>query len=59
MKKPQVRRMILNKETLHHLNGETLAVAVGGTITQNNASVCVATCKICQFTDACPLTYNC
>ncbi len=59
MKKQQVRKIVLSKETLRHLSGENLAEALGGAITQNLASVCVDTCKICQFTQACPSSYNC
>jgi hypothetical protein len=59
MKKQQVRKIVLNKETLRHLNGEKLTEVAGGTLTQNGASVCVETCKICQFTQGCPYSYNC
>jgi hypothetical protein len=57
MKKQQVKRIVLSRETLQQLSGERLGEIAGG-FTDNNFSICVATCKMCQFSDACP-TNNC
>jgi hypothetical protein len=52
MKKPSVRKIELNKETLLHLNDGALAEAAGG-VTQLNVSICVTTCKFCPPSNIC------
>jgi hypothetical protein len=53
MKKPAVRKIVLNKETLLHLNDGALAAALGGVPTQLNISICVTTCKFCPPSNIC------
>jgi hypothetical protein len=51
--KKQVRKIVLSKETLRHLDRETLAEAVGGVLTKNDASICVPSCIHCPISDNC------